>query len=130
MGGEQTHSDGMIKANLTKMYSALKKHPCFGGFIVRDEPRGRMAATYNYWYKWLVEDLGVYRDGYILYGALLGMNAAEVHVAAGATSDTDGNFNQKKGATPGQGQTYLYLFFSGGSQKKKEKHLPQENLLC
>lgn len=120
MGGEQTHSDGMIKANLTKMYSALKKHPCFGGFIVRDEPRGRMAATYNYWYKWLVEDLGVYRDGYILYGALLGMNAAEVHVAAGATSDTDGNFSPKFGLTADQYQAYLNLFIAGLTKNEKE----------
>ena len=120
MGGEQTHSDGMIKANLTKMYSALKEHPCFGGFIIRDEPRGRMAATYNYWYKWLVEELGVYRDGYILYGALLGMNAAEVHVAAGATSDTDSSYSAKFGLTAEQYQTYLNLFIAGLTKDEKE----------
>lgn len=120
MSGESTHADGQIKENLTKMYNKLKTFPCFGGLILRDEPRGRMYETYNYWYKWLVNDLGVYRDGYMLYGALLGMNAAEVHVHKDASSDTDGNFGATFGLTEKQYRDYLDLYKQGLTGAEQE----------
>ena len=120
MGGESTHSDGQIKENLTKMYNKLKTFPCFGGLILRDEPRGRMYETYNNWYKWLVNDLGVYRDGYMLYGALLGMNAAEAHVNQNASSDTDGNFGLTFGLNEAQYRNYLDLYQQGLTGAEQE----------
>ena len=112
MGGENGHTDGMIKINLTRVYGYLKEYPCFGGFILRDEPRGYMSQTYNKWYKWLVDDLGVYRDGYMLYGALLGMNAAPVNVAGSSDNDTT-NYSGKAGLTAEQYETYLNKYIAG-----------------
>ena len=112
MGGENGHTDGMIKINLTRVYGYLKEYPCFGGFILRDEPRGYMSETYNKWYKWLVDDLGVYRDGYMLYGALLGMNAAPVNVE-GSSDDDTANYSGKAGLTAEQYETYLNKYIAG-----------------
>lgn len=112
MGGENGHTDGMIQINLTRVYGYLKEYPCFGGFILRDEPRGYMSETYNKWYKWLVDDLGVYRDGYMLYGALLGMNAAPVNVE-GSSDDDTANYSGKAGLTAGQYETYLNKYIAG-----------------
>lgn len=112
MGGENGHTDGMIQINLTRVYGYLKEYPCFGGFILRDEPRGYMSETYNKWYKWLVDDLGVYRDGYMLYGALLGMNAAPVNVA-GSSDDDTANYSGKAGLTAEQYETYLNKYIAG-----------------
>ena len=112
MGGENGHTDGMIKINLTRVYGYLKEYPCFGGFILRDEPRGYMSQTYNKWYKWLVDDLGVYRDGYMLYGALLGMNAAPVNVE-GSSDDDTANYSGKAGLTAEQYETYLNKYIAG-----------------
>lgn len=120
MKGESTHTEAMIRSNLTAMYHKLKTFPCFGGLILHDEPRGRMYETYNYWYKWLVNDLGVYRDGYMLYGALLGMNAAEVHVNQNASSDTDGNFGSTFGLTEAQYRNYLNLYKQGLTGAEQE----------
>ena len=111
MGGNAIHSETQIKANVTKFYNHLKTFPCFGGFILRDEPRGYMAETYNKWYKWLAYDLGVYRDGYSLHNALLGMNAAEVHVAG--SSDSDTNYSTTLGLTAEQYRTYLDKYIGG-----------------
>ena len=111
MGGSSIHSDSQTQSNITKFYNHLKTFPCFGGFILRDEPRGYMSETYNKWYKWLVEDLGIYRDGYSLHGSLLGMNAAEVHVAG--SSDTDSNYSTTLGLTAEQYETYLKKYISG-----------------
>ena len=112
MGGENGHTDGMIQINLTRVYGYLKEYPCFGGFILRDEPRGYMSETYNKWYKWLVDDLGVYRDGYMLYGALLGMNAAPVNVEGSSDDDTT-NYSGKAGLTAEQYETYLNKYIAG-----------------
>lgn len=112
MGGENGHTDGMIKINLTRVYGYLKEYPCFGGFILRDEPRGYMSETYNKLYKWLVDDLGVYRDGYMLYGALLGMNAAPVNVEGSSDDDTT-NYSGKAGLTAEQYETYLNKYIAG-----------------
>ena len=112
MGGENGHTDGMIQINLKRVYGYLKEYPCFGGFILRDEPRGYMSETYNKWYKWLVDDLGVYRDGYMLYGALLGMNAAPVNVA-GSSDDDTANYSGKAGLTAEQYETYLNKYIAG-----------------
>ena len=112
MGGENGHTDGMIQINLTRVYGYLKEYPCFGGFILRDEPRGYMSETYNKWYKWLVDDLGVYRDGYMLYGALLGMNAAPVNVE-GSSDDDTANYSGKAGLTAEQYETYLNKYIAG-----------------
>ena len=111
MEGNAIHSETQTKANVTKFYNHLKTFPCFGGFILRDEPRGYMAETYNKWYKWLANDLGVYRDGYSLHGALLGMNAAEVHVAG--SSDNDTNYSTTLGLTAEQYRTYLDKYIDG-----------------
>ncbi len=111
MEGNAIHSETQTKANVTKFYNHLKTFPCFGGFILRDEPRGYMAETYNKWYKWLVNDLGVYRDGYSLHGALLGMNAAEVHVAGSSDNDTD--YSTTLGLTAEQYRTYLDKYIGG-----------------
>lgn len=117
MKGESEHQDGQIKTNISRMYEHLKTFPCFGGFSVCDEPRGYMADTYNYWYKYLVNELGVYNDGYILYGSLLGMHAAEVHVAG--SSDSDTTKSDKFGLTAEQYETYLQKYINGlvGSEK-------------
>ena len=111
MKGESTHTDEQIKSNISLMYEHLKTFPCFGGFIVCDEPRGYMAETYNYWYRYLVNDLGVYDDGYILYGALLGMHAAEVNVAG--SSDDDTGYSKELGLTAEQYETYLQKYIDG-----------------
>lgn len=106
MKGESGHTDDMIRINIGKMYAKLKTYPCFGGFIVCDEPRGYQAETYNYWYDYLVTGLGVYKDGYSLYGSLLGMNAAPVHVADTANSGA----SEVLGLTAEQYETYLQKF--------------------
>ena len=111
MGGEAAHPDAWVKSNVTKFYNHLKTFKCFGGFILRDEPRGHMADTYNLWYKWLVNELGVYRDGYRLHGALLGMGAAEVHVAG--SSDDDKNYSTTEGLTEEQFTTYVEKYIAG-----------------
>ena len=107
MGGESTHTEGQIKENLTKMYECLKQYPCFGGFILRDEPRGTMSEAYNKWYKFLVNDLKVYEEGYMLHGALLGMHAAEIHVSE------DGTGSSTLGLTAEQYTAYLQKYIAG-----------------
>ena len=111
MSGTPIHSEAQTKINITKFYNHLKTFKCFGGFILRDEPRGYMADTYNLWYQWLVNELGVYRDGYRLHGSLLGMGAAEVHVAG--SSDDDTNYSTVEGLTEAQFTTYVEKYIAG-----------------
>ena len=107
MSGNPIHSEAQTKTNIKKFYNHLKTFKCFGGFILRDEPRGNMADTYNLWYQWLVNELGVYRDGYRLHGSLLGMGAAQVHVS------DDGSGSSTVGLTEEQFTTYVNKYIAG-----------------
>ena len=118
MSGTPIHSEAQTKTNIKKFYNHLKTFKCFGGFILRDEPRGHMADTYNIWYQWLVNELGVYRDGYRLHGSLLGMGAAEVHVAG--SSDDDTNYSATEGLTEEQFTTYVEKYIAGLTKTGEE----------
>ena len=118
MSGNAIHPEAQTKTNIKKFYNHLKTFKCFGGFILRDEPRGYMADTYNLWYQWLVNELGVYRDGYMLHGSLLGMGAAEVHVAG--SSDDDTNYSTTEGLTEEQFTTYVEKYIAGLTKTGEE----------
>lgn len=114
MEGSAAHVEEQLKYNITKIYNNLKTFPCFGGFILRDEPRGNMATNYNAWYRWLVEDLGIYRDGYEVHSNLLGMNAAEVHVSE------SGSGSEVMGLTAEQYSEYIQRYVAGLTGAKGE----------
>lgn len=117
-GSYGDHSKPQIESNLRLMYGNLKAYApsypdgyqpktniaplnCFAGFSLRDEPWGKHMEYYTEWYKFLVDDLGVLDEGYVLVGSLLGMNAAECNVSE------DGSGSSGIGITAAQYTSYL-----------------------